>query len=397
MIIEIPGEIERFGGNIIHELQRVMELDSGLKKKKSASSRSEIPFYNISYEESYEIEKNMAVIVPVRNVPLKLIEGVFFAIPHHCLVIVVSNSSKEPADRFIMEKKLANNIRKFTGRPIVTVHQKDKKLGKALRDSGYPDIVSEKGVIKSGKGEGMILAMALARAADKKYMGFIDADNYFPGSVHEYVKEYAAGFSISDSKFSMVRIAWYSKPEVSKNNLYFTKQGRSSIVTNRFLNKMISYYTGFETEIIRTGNAGEHALSTELAMVLGYSSGYSIEPYHYIYLLENFGGLEKVPYKKVMKEFIEIYQINSRNPHFHQKKGAKHIRNMIKDALKVMYHSSVCPRPLKQEIINELVNREAIKEGEEPEKGIYYGPLSKVDFNSFENKIPPKIINNLKS
>ena len=209
--------------------------------------------------------------------------------------------------------------------------------------------------------------------------------------------EYAAGFAISESRFSMVRIAWYSKPEIAKDHLYFTKQGRSSIVTNKYLNKIISYYTGFETEIIRTGNAGEHALSTELAMVLGYSSGYSIEPYHYINLMENFGGLDTAPFKSVMKDFVEVFQINSRNPHFHQKKGAKHIRNMIKNSLKVMYHSSICPEPIRKEIINELTERKAIEAGEELDKGVYYPPLSGLDFRVMESKLPEETIAALKA
>ena len=36
-------------------------------------------------------------------------------------------------------------------------------------------------------------------------------------------------------------------------------------MTNQFLNFMISYYTGFETEVIRTGNSGEHCMSIQLA------------------------------------------------------------------------------------------------------------------------------------
>ncbi len=397
MIIEIPGELERFGANIIYELQRVMLLDSGLRKKSPEKESISLPYYNISYEESYAIEEKMAIVVPVRDVPLKLIEGVLFAVPHHCEVIVVSNSSKEPADRFIMEKKLVDNIRKTTGRPITIVYQKDKKIARALKEANYTEILDKKGIIKDGKGEGMVLAMALAKISGKKYIGFIDADNYFPGSVHEYIKEYAAGFSISESRFSMIRISWYNKPEISRNNLFFTKQGRSSVVTNKFLNKLISYYTGFETEIIRTGNAGEHALSTDLAMVLGYSSGYSIETYHYISLMEKFGGLEKVPEKRVMNDFIEIFQVNSRNPHFHQKKGKNHINNMIKDSLKVMYHSHVCPDPLKKEIIQELTSRNALKKEEKLEKGIYYPPLSKLNYKAFEKNLPEELITTLKS
>ena len=49
----------------------------------------------------------------------------------------------------------------------------------------------------------MILATFLGMLTGKIHR-FIDSDNYFPGAVHEYVKEYAAGFLMSHSKYSMV-------------------------------------------------------------------------------------------------------------------------------------------------------------------------------------------------
>ena len=46
----------------------------------------------------------------------------------------------------------------------------------------------------------MILATVLAHLAGRRYVGFIDADNYFPGGVHEYVRGYAAGFARSNEE-----------------------------------------------------------------------------------------------------------------------------------------------------------------------------------------------------
>ena len=86
-------------------------------------------------------------------------------------------------------------------------------------------------------------------------MGFIDADNY-TGAVNEYVKIFASGIAMSNTPYTMVRISWIYKPKVSESGVYFSKWGRVSEITNQYLNSLISYYTGFETEIMRTGNSG---------------------------------------------------------------------------------------------------------------------------------------------
>ena len=52
----------------------------------------------------------------------------------------------------------------------------------------------------------------LALLARQEYVGFIDADNFVPGSVNEYVKVYASDFHLARSRFAMVRICWKSKP-----------------------------------------------------------------------------------------------------------------------------------------------------------------------------------------
>lgn len=391
MIIEIPREPERFGANIFYNVQKVSELDSGSKfDKKLTGLPEDTPFHRFTYEELYEIEKNMAIVVPVCDEELKLLEGVLFAIPHHCLTIVISGSQREPVDRFIMEERLVRNLTKTTKKPIIIVHQKDPILNSSFKQVDYSEILDKNGEVKSGKAEGMIISIILARLANKKYIGFIDSDNYFPGAVYEYIKEYAGGFAQRESDYSMVRIAWYSKPKIVKSNLFFSKQGRVSEISNKYLNQIISYYTGFETDIIKTGNAGEHAMTMELAMILNYSSGYSIEPYHFINLMEKFGGLKQAPFSKVMKQYIEVYQINSRNPHFHREKGNEHIKEMIKDALKVMYHSFVCPEPIKDEILNVARRRKIVERNQGLEKSSHYPPLSKLDLETFREKLEKK-------
>lgn len=385
MRIEIPREAERFGANHIFGVQKVYELDSGLCQDAPAAENSVIQ--NLPYETLYEIERDMAVVVPIRDERLKLLEGVLFGIPHQCTVIVVSNSRRAPVDRFKMERDAIETWSRFTQKRLLLIHQKDPFLARALAEAGYPYILDETERIADGKAEGMIAATLLARLLGKRYIGFIDADNYFPGAVYEYVHEYAAGFALSNSPYTMVRIVWHSKPKVVQSQLFFAKYGRTSVVTNRFLNQLISYYTGFETEVVRTGNAGEHAMTIELAMLLDYATGYAIEPYHYIDLLEKYGGVIESAHPEVMQHQVNLFQIESRNPHLHESKGEAHIDEMIFAALQVIYHSRICPEPIKREVLRELYRRGILAKGEEPPSPRIYPSLLHVDLEAFLNAL----------
>jgi hypothetical protein len=159
-----------------------------------------------------------------------------------------------------------------------------------------------------------------------------------------------------------------------------------------------------------TANAGEHALSMKLAESLNYASGYSVEPYEFINMLEKFGGLLPSPSSSsppqpspltqrpsdddndssqkllsssntpsinspssttsletqeqeqeqeqelntVIQKGVEIFQIESRNPHFHEEKGADHIADMMEDSLLAINNSKICSSELIKEIRNHL-------------------------------------------
>ncbi|GIV58950.1 MAG: mannosyl-3-phosphoglycerate synthase [Rhodothermaceae bacterium] len=385
MRIEIPREAERFGANHIYGLQKVYEFDSGPHHEASGDEDSVIQ--RLSYEQLYEIEKEMAIVVPIRDEKLKLLEGVLFGIPHHCLVIVVSNSKREPVDRFTMEHKALEVLARFTRKRLLHLHQKDPVLSDALARAGYDYLLDEDGLVRDGKAEGMIVATLLACLAGKRYVGFIDADNYFPGAVHEYIKEYAAGFALSNSDYSMVRIAWNSKPKIVRSHLYFAKWGRTSVVTNHFLNKLVSHYTGFGTEVIKTGNAGEHAMTMDLALQLDYATGYAIEPYHYINLWERYGGVVGSLSSDIILRHVEIFQIESRNPHLHEAKGEAHVDQMILAALQTIYHSPICPEELKREIVQELRERGILGPGDPVPEGTYYPSLHRVDLETLRKAL----------
>jgi len=387
MRIELPREVERFGAIRFGGLQKVLELDSGLRREQTPLKGSAIQ--QIPYEALHEVMREMAIVVPVRSERLKLVEGVLTGIPHPCLIIIVSNSPRTPVDRFSMEKDALRDFCLFVNKHALIIHQKDPILAKAFEMVGYQKILDQEGQIFDGKGEGMLIGMLLAKLAGKKYVGFVDADNYFPGAVEEYIREYAAGFIMNKSPYAKVRIAWNSKPKIAESKIFFHKWGRTSSHTNRLLNRLISAYTGYETEIIKTGNSGEHAMTTDLAMRLDYSGGYSIEPYHIMNLIEKFGGLSVGPDPDVMKHKVQVSQIESRNPHLHEAGDDDHVGGMLYAAMQVIYHSPACSKSVREEVYDEMVRFRFLKRGHKPPQPRRYPPLSSINLDAFLKDLEP--------
>jgi len=371
MLIESLTRTEIFGLVKIHGLQRVLKLES-----KGVKSNA---LQGINKEQIEDILDNFAIVIPIKDEKLNLLDGVLKAIPDNCQIIVVSNSSRDNADTFKMERGLIKNFYTLTGHPVIIIHQKDPGAGLAFKEAGYDSILDSKGFVRDGKGEGMILGILISKWLGKKYVGFIDSDNYIPGAVNEYIKDYAAGFYMSESPYSMIRLHWRHKPKIVKSRLYFRKWGRVSEITNRYLNMLLATLTGFETDLIKTGNAGEHAMTMELAEVMAHSTGYSVEPYQLIYLMEEFGKGD-TQHVEVANKWIEIFQIETLNPHLHEEKGEKHISGMLVDSLSTVYHSSLANDYIKSEIIRELESKGIEKV---LEKNIIMPPIKDVNVKKF--------------
>jgi mannosyl-3-phosphoglycerate synthase len=380
MRIEMPREFERLGAVRIYGLQKVYELDAGPEVADTA--RDDAVLRSLPAEAIYEVQREMAIVVPVRSERLKLIEGVLVGIPNPCLVIVVSNSPREPTDRHFLELDSITNFCRFTRKQVLIVHQKNPAIAAAFTAGGFSEILDDTGLVRDGKAEGMMVGTVLARTLGRRYVGFVDSDNYFPGAVNEYVREYAAGFLIHGSDHTVVRISWHSKPKIVEQALYFAKWGRSSRRCNGALNQLLSHFTGFETEIVKTGNAGEHALTVELAMSMRYATGYAVEPYHYIDLLEQYGGIIPTEHGD-MRRLVRICQIESRNPHLHADKGDAHVADMIVGSLATIYHSRLCPGWLQQHIDAELRKDGYLKEGETLKPVRIYPSLAQLNVDQF--------------
>jgi mannosyl-3-phosphoglycerate synthase len=379
MFIETPRYTERFGLVRMNHVQRVISLDSGVKSE--LPNHSAMGVIKIAEDTIRYFEQRMAIVVPIKDEKLKLFEGVVSGVPQDCLVIVVSNSQRKKVDRFKMESDALQQLCRFTLRQALIVHQKDPEIAQALASAGYNEILDEEGLVRDGKSEAMILGVIMAKAVEKEYVGFIDADNYFPGSVLEYVRNYAAGFSLTRCPYTMVRILWRYKPKIL-GGLYFRKWGRISEVTNKYLNSLISTKTGFETEVVKTGNAGEHAMTVELAEIIPYASGYAVEPQELISLFESYGGILPTEDSRVIDHGIDVFQIETRNPHLHEERGNDHLNRMLLCSLSVVYHSPLCDKKVKREILAELVNQRILERGQEPPPVHINPPLRKANLDN---------------
>ncbi len=389
MRIETQRYTERFGSVRLNDVQQVVELDSGRAEEKSVEN---IGVLKIDEEVIKDYEQKMAIVIPVKDEKLKLFEGVVSGVPHDCMLIVVSNSQRQRVDRFRMEKDALGQYCHFTRRSALIIHQKDPVLAKALCEAGYSELLGDDGLLRSGKSEAMMAAMLLAMVAQKDYIGFIDADNYFPGSVLEYARCYAAGFSLATSPYVMVRILWRYKPKVSAG-IFFRKWGRVSEISNRYMNSLISSNTGFETEIVKTSNAGEHAMSLQLAEMLPYASGYAVEPQELLSIFEGFSGVLPMAQTKATKHGVEIFQIESRNPHLHEEKGSQHLQEeMLLPGLSAIYHSSLCDENTRKSIVRELIYQKVIKKKEEmPPQPKLYKALRSINLQKFREIMSDKM------
>jgi mannosyl-3-phosphoglycerate synthase len=381
MKLDLPRYTERFGATSLHGVQRVYELDSGFDDGRQASES----IVNIGNNQIVDIEGRMAIVIPTKGERLRLLEGVLSGIPHDCLTIIVSNSPRQPVDRYKLEKEALQQYNRFVGRNAFILHQRDPVLSEVFRDVGYNSILGPDGTVRSGKAEGMVIGMLLAKMAGKEYVGFIDADNYVPGAVNEYVKIFSSGIAMSQTPYAMIRVSWIYKPKISETGLYFSKWGRVSEMTNQHLNSLVSYYTGFETEVMRTGNSGEHCMSLKLAELMTYSAGYAIEPYEIVNVLEEFGGIIPTLNQEAMDRGVEIMQIETRNPHFHEDKGDDHLKEMVVGSLGSIYHSKICPPKLREKIMEALRSKNMLEESQEqePPAPLKIEPFKDIDVRQF--------------
>ncbi|KAK3935171.1 mannosyl-3-phosphoglycerate synthase [Diplogelasinospora grovesii] len=383
MRLSVPPKCHYFGKLRIMDVNRVVELDAG-----HYGQTTQDPEYPqtqaVLSQQLQDILRDMAIVVPCKNEPADILEGVLSGIPHDCLAILVSNSDQA---QYEQELQTLAEFCHSAARSALAIHQKDVGAATAFAAAGMPDVfltVDDNGcpTIRNGKGEGMLIGIALAAVMvpERRYIGFVDADNLVPGAVHEYCTSFAAGLALSAAdqgggQDTMVRISWPSKPKVRAGQVVFDRQGRSSHVVNGWLNRLLADISGLpaaDLNIVTTGNAGEHAMSVSLGLKLRLAGGYAVEPFHYLDLLEQQLGSGHV-------DRVSIMQIGTRNPHFHRDKGDEHVRGMWAQALSVMYHSSATPTKLRGDILAFMVEQGRLGQGQEPPQHRIYPSIGSLD------------------
>ncbi len=363
MRIESSRQVEHLGAVRVHHVRRVLELDSGTRVP--SQIRESAGPQRIERDVIAGIQQKLAIVLPIKDEDLKVFEGVLSGVPHDCLTIVMSNSQRADIDNLKKEQEILDQFCTATKRNAIIMHQKDPHLGEALADCEYSQILDENGLVRSGKAEGMIIGILLALVLGKEYVGFIDTDNYIPGAVWEYAQHYAIGFSLSNSPYAMTRILWRYKPKIS-GELYFKKWGRVSEITNRYMNDFISTKGKFETDVIKTANAGEHAMSLQLAKGLTYATGYGVETQELMSIFEQFSGLLPIVDKAVAEKGVDIIQTETVNPHIHEERGEEHlVQDMLLPSLSVIYHNPLCEDTTRKLIAKQLVELECIPKGGE--------------------------------
>jgi mannosyl-3-phosphoglycerate synthase len=387
MRIESIGLAEHLGSVKINGVRRVLELDSGARPL-----QDEIPeVERIEKEAIEDIERGMAIVLPIKDETLKVYEGVLSGVPHDCLMIVVSNSKRGGVDTFVSEQDILARFCYATKRQALIVHQKDPVLAEALKQADYAEILDEEGLVRDGKSEGMMIGILLAMLHGKDYVGFIDTDNYIPGSVLEYVQHYAISFALAKSPYVMARILWHYKPKIA-GEIFFKKWGRVSEISNKYINHLLSTKKRFETEIIKTGNAGEHAMSMKLAKMLTYGSGYAVEVQELMSIFEQFGGILPITDKTAAEKGVEIVQTETLNPHLHEERGGEHlVQDMLLPSLSAIYHSPLCEPSTKQMIFDQLVEQKCLKPTDEVPRVRLIPPPQKADMGKFAHAIEAKL------
>ena len=123
-------------------------------------------------------------------------------------------------------------------------------------------------------------------------------------------------------------------------------------------------------------------MTTKLADIMTYSSGYSVEPYHYVYLFENFGpDGENTVNPDAVTAGVEVFQRETLNPHLHEEKGRKHIRKMLAGSLSTVYYSKLSNDGIREKIIEEM--KDIQKSCRKPKENARMPPIGGIDVDKF--------------
>jgi mannosyl-3-phosphoglycerate synthase len=85
-------------------------------------------------------------------------------------------------------------------------------------------------------------------------------------------------------------------------------------------------------------------------------------------ILEEFGGIIPTDNQDAMDKGVEIMQVETRNPHFHEDKGDDHLKEMVVGSLGSIYHSKICPPKVREKILEALRSKNMLEENQQQQQ-----------------------------
>jgi hypothetical protein len=153
----------RIGQVEIRGVQHVVEFEARDRQPSNRRGHhGQQPTEAVSPEAIDAIQSRTAIVVPCKDEPVSRIVSVWAGIPAGSLIIMVSASAQDMYDR---ERDALARFCRDTGRDGISVHQRDEKLAKALSEVGMTGLLGDDGLVHGGKGEALVIGIALAAAA----------------------------------------------------------------------------------------------------------------------------------------------------------------------------------------------------------------------------------------
>jgi hypothetical protein len=293
-----------------------------------------------------------AFVISHKSENVKTLREVLWYLPLNSPIIIVTNCQEGEKENLMNELKLelAHHQK------IYLVHQKEATIAHLFATYGVFHILGKDSKVIDGKGEGMYIGTFCAyQLGYPRWVIFYDADNFVPSALLEYTLAMSRLFMSTpssplaierdttnnvmlsvakylDADLHNVRICWSSKPDLKKVRLDSRILGRWTRVVSPLFNQLLEGWFGINGCDIISSNAGEQGMTIETALSLRFSSGFSVETFQLLDLLfhahKRRGGASR----------ILLQQYLSKSPHFHEKKGDKHIKKMIEESLGSFYY-----------------------------------------------------------
>ena len=284
-----------------------------------------------------------AFVICHKQERLETLLGVLWYLPAHSPILVVTNCPEQEFSE--LKREVAEQFSHHTR--IYVIHQKDAFIAQFFRDRGVHAILNSEGTVVDGKGEGMYIGTLCALLLGfPEWILFFDADNFVPSALLEYTLAMGRLFLSAEDQPSAapgrnpqvageahcrehdqvlhnVRICWASKPDRGGDPSEKVL-GRCTSVVSPLVNGLLEEHFGLHDASIAVSNAGEQGMTIATAQALRFSSGFSVETFQLLDLLSK--GADR-------QTRVTLQQYQAMSPHFHEKKGEVHIRNMIAESL----------------------------------------------------------------